>query len=150
MILELIEQLGGWSWVVAGLGLLVLELLAPGTIFLWFGVAAILTGGLALLTDFGWQVELIVFVVLAVVLVIGGRRLFSRDKAPGEQPFLNERAGRLIGTSYVLAEPIVQGHGRVRVDDSTWRVAGPDLPSGTRVKVVGADGSTLKVEAAGD
>ncbi|MHA1158306.1 MAG: NfeD family protein [Alphaproteobacteria bacterium] len=147
MIIELVERLGGWSWVAAGLILLALEVLLPGTVFLWFGVAAILTGVMALVTDFGWQVDVIVFVVLAAGLVIVGRRVFSREKSPGERPFLNDRAQRLVGTSYILAEPIVEGKGRIRVDDTNWRVFGPDLPSGTRVRIASADGAKLVVEA---
>ncbi len=149
MILQIVQQFGPWSWWVLGLVLLGLEILVPGNVFVWFGVAALLTGVLALFTAFGWQVELIVFVVLALVLVVAGRRLFARTTQPGEQPFLNDRAHRLVGSSYMLSEPIVDGHGQVRVDDTNWRITGPDLPSGTRVKVVDADGAVLKVEAAG-
>jgi inner membrane protein len=149
MILQVIEQLGPWSWMVFGLVLLALEIVVPGNVFVWFGAAALLTGVLALFTHFGWQVELIVFVVLAIVLVIAGRRIFARSSQPGEQPFLNDRAHRLIGNSYMLGEPIVDGHGQVRIDDTNWRVTGPDLPSGTRVKVTGADGAVLRVEEAG-
>ena len=147
MIVDLIGRFGAWSWVVAGIILLALEVLAPGTVFLWFGVAAILTGVLALVTDFGWQVDVIVFVALAAVLVVVGRRVFSREKSPGERPFLNDRARRLVGTSYVLAEPIVDGRGRIRVDDTNWRITGPDMPSGSRVRIASADGAKLVVEA---
>jgi membrane protein implicated in regulation of membrane protease activity len=149
MILTTIQQLGPWSWWVFGLILLGLEIVVPGNVFVWFGVAALLTGVLALLTDLGWQVELIVFVVLAVVLVIVGRRVFARSTQPGEQPFLNDRARRLVGSSYMLSAPIIDGHGQVRIDDTNWRIVGPDLPSGTRVKVIDADGAVLKVERAG-
>ena len=149
MILQIVHQLGPWSWWVLGLVLLGLEILVPGNVFVWFGVAALLTGVLALFTELGWQVELIVFVVLALVLVVAGRRLFARTTQPGEQPFLNDRAHRLVGSSYMLSAPIVDGHGQVKVDDTNWRVVGPDLPSGTRVKVVDADGAVLKVEKAG-
>ena len=148
MILQVIHQLGPWSWWVLGLILLGLEIVVPGNVFVWFGVAALITGVLALIADVGWQVELIVFVVLAVVLVIAGRRIFARQSQPGEQPFLNDRAHRLVGSTYMLPTPIVDGHGQVRVDDTNWRITGPDLPSGTRVKVVDADGAVLKVEKA--
>jgi membrane protein implicated in regulation of membrane protease activity len=148
MILETIRQLGPWSWWVVGLVLLALEIVVPGNVFVWFGIAAILTGALALFTDFGWQVELIVFVVLALVLVIVGRRAFARDAETSEQPYLNERANRLVGGTHVLAHPIVDGQGRIRIDDTNWRITGPDLPSGTRVRVTGADGSVLSVEKA--
>ncbi len=149
MILDLIDQLGPWSWWVFGLILLALEIIVPGNVFVWFGVAALITGGLALFANFGWQVELIVFVVLAVVLVVVGRRIFARASQPGEQPFLNDRAHRLVGSAYMLSVPIVDGRGQVRIDDTNWRITGPDLPSGTRIKVVDADGAVLKVEKAG-
>ena len=148
MILEAVRQLGPWSWLVLGLILLGLEIVVPGNVFVWFGVAALLTGVMALFTQFGWQAELIVFVLLSVVLVIAGRRVFARASQPGEQPFLNDRARRLVGSTYMLSAPIVDGHGQVRVDDTNWRITGPDLPSGTRVRVTGADGAVLKVEKA--
>ena len=72
------------------------------------------------------------------MLVIAGRRYFAARRSSSDQPLLNERAGRLVGQAYVLAEPIVDGHGRIRIDDSNWRVTGPDLPSGTRVRVTGS------------
>ena len=148
MIAAAVEQLGPWTWIIVGLLLLGLELLMPGNIAVWFGIAAILTGILALLTSFGWQVEWLFFCLSAVALVLAGRRLFAREKSPGERPFLNERGRRLVGTSYVLTDPIVNGRGTIRVDDTNWRVRGPDLPSGTRVRVAAADGPALTVEAA--
>lgn len=137
-------QLGTWNWLIAGLVLLGLELLAPGYFLLWFGVAALITGAFAFLTDFGWQVDVLVFVVLAVVLAIVARRYFSAQVA-GEQPLLNQRARRHVGTLHVLAEPIVGGQGRIRIDDTQWRIEGPDLPSGARVKVSDTDGAVLRV-----
>jgi membrane protein implicated in regulation of membrane protease activity len=146
---ETIEWLGAWTWFIGGVLLLILEVLAPGTFFLWFGVAAIVTGIVAMIHDFGWQTELILFAVLAIVFVVVGRRYFSYDSKRSDQPLLNERAARLIGRDFTLAEPIVGGTGKLRIEDSTWRIAGPDLPSGTRVRVTGHDGALLTVAAAG-
>ena len=145
MIGEFFRGLGAWNWAIAGVVLLGLEVLAPGNVFVWFGVAALLTGAVAFLADLGWQTELIIFVVLAVILVLAGRRLFARDRQPGEQPLLNDRAQRHVGGVYVLGEPIIDGKGRIKIDDTRWRVSGPDVPSGTRVKVVGVDGTVLTV-----
>jgi membrane protein implicated in regulation of membrane protease activity len=148
MIGNAIEWLGAWTWWIAGVVLLILEILAPGTFFLWFGVAAIVTGIVAMIHDFGWQTELILFAVLAVVFAVVGRRYFSYDSRRSDQPLLNERAARLIGRDFTLAEPIVGGMGKLRVEDSSWRISGPDLPSGTRVRVTGHDGALLTVVAA--
>src|SRR5690606_24903688 len=94
VILELVQSLGPWTWMIVGVLLLAAEIALPGNVLVWFGVAALLVGVLALLTDLAWQVELVVFAVLSVVLVLAGRRYFRRsDKS--EDPFLNRRADRL-------------------------------------------------------
>jgi inner membrane protein len=145
----LVSSLGVWTWWIVGVALLALEVFAPGNVFVWFGIAAILTGILAFFAELPWQTELLVFVVLAVVLAVAGRRYFARESGKSEQPHLNERAARLIGQSFVLAEPIVDGKGKLRIDDTNWRVTGPDLPSGTRVRITGNDGAVLSVGTAG-
>jgi membrane protein implicated in regulation of membrane protease activity len=145
VILDLANALGPWTWWIVGVILLGLEIFAPGNVFVWLGIAAILTGILGLAVELPWQTEALVFVVLAVVLAIAGRRYFARETTKSEQPLLNERAGRLIGQSFVLGEPIVDGQGRLRIDDSNWRITGPDLPSGTRVRITGSNGAVLSV-----
>ncbi|MBE2187453.1 MAG: NfeD family protein, partial [Rhodothermales bacterium] len=62
--------------------------------------------------------------------------------------FLNRRAEGFIGRVFVLDEPILAGVGRVRIDDSVWRIEGPDTAAGQAVKVVAVDGATLRVERA--
>ncbi|HZP19876.1 MAG TPA: NfeD family protein [Bauldia sp.] len=145
MILDILNQLGPWGWWILGIILLGLELVIPGSFFVWIGVAAIVTGVMSLFTDFTWQTQAIVFAVLSVVIVIAGRSYFARRGVRIDQPLLNQRAVRLVGRRIVLADPIVGGEGKVRIDDTVWRVAGPDVPSGTEVVVRGADGGVLLV-----
>ncbi|MES2030063.1 MAG: NfeD family protein, partial [Pseudomonadota bacterium] len=38
--------------------------------------------------------------------------------------------------------------GIVRIDDTVWRVSGPDTAAGTKVKIVKADGASLTVDVA--
>ena len=146
MIAGFVVALGAWRWVVLGLVLLALELIAPGTLLLWLGMAAIVVGALALLIDPGWQVEVVAFAVLGLAAAVGwwflGR---PNNAATSDRPMLNRRAERHVGKTFVLEAPILNGDGRVRIDDTLWRVHGPDLPSGTRVKVTAADGATLTV-----
>ncbi|MCB1486362.1 MAG: NfeD family protein [Bauldia sp.] len=144
MILELLDELGAWAWWVGGVVLLALEILLPGNVFVWFGIAAILTGVVALFTDLSWQLDLLIFAVLSLVLVIVGRRYFARSSA-SDEPHLNSRLDGMVGHVYVLHQPIVDGVGQIRVYDANWRVKGPDLPSGARVKVMGHDGAVLTV-----
>lgn len=149
MIEDFFNQMGPWTWVLIGLVLLVLEIFLslPGSIFLFTGIAALVVGAAALLFDWGWEYQLVTFGALSVILVVVGRRYFARRDRAAIDINLNERAAGLVGSSFILVDAIVDGSGgRVKVGDSTWRAVGPDTPSGTRVKVVGYDGTILRVE----
>jgi inner membrane protein len=146
MVIELVQDLGPWTWMIVGVALLALEIAAPGAFFLWFGLAAIAVGVLALFVAVPWQAQLLIFIVLASLIVLIGRRYFSRSGDEQVSTGLNQRGRRLVGTIVVLDKPIVDGQGRVRIDDTTWRVVGPNMPSGTRVRVIDTDGAVLRVK----
>jgi len=148
MLIELAGKLGAWIWLIFGVVLLALEIAAPGAFMLWFGLAAIVVGVLALLVVVPWQAQFILFVVLAILLVLVGRRYFSHSASNAVPSGLNARGRRLVGTIVVLDEPLVDGRGRVRIDDTAWRVTGANMPSGTRVRIVEADGALLSVKNA--
>ncbi|WP_068313288.1 NfeD family protein [Polycladidibacter hongkongensis] len=140
----------GWLWLSIGLVLMVLELAAPGAFLIWFGLAAVIVGLVVAtsLISIGWQMQLLLFALLALVLVVVGRRFFSGAKADdAKQSTVNDPSQRFVGTVVKLHEPIEHGRGRVQIGDSVWRVQGPDLASGCEVKVVAVEGTTLQVEA---
>ena len=147
-VIELIESLGIWNWWILGIVLLCIELVAPGTFMLWFGAAAIFVGLLSLVIDWSWQAQLITFGVASVISVGLSRVLVRRKPSEGEAPFLNRRADAIVGRRFELTEPIVNGRGRLSIDDSVWRIEGPDLPAGVEVAVTAAKGSRLIVERA--
>lgn len=146
--METIVALGAWSWMILAAILFVLELLAPGIFFVWFGLAAAVTGLIMFRYDIGWQWQLIWFCGLSLASVLLANKYLRKHPLESEQPLLNERAAQLIGHSFDLVDPIVNGRGSIRSGDTIWRVEGPELPAGTRIKVVGTDGSVLRVEPA--
>jgi membrane protein implicated in regulation of membrane protease activity len=96
-----------------------------------------------------WQLQLLMFAVFAAAAVPVWRRVArSNSGVSNSNPFLNKRAEAMIGRVFTLEKPIVDGTGTVRIDDTIWRVAGPDAPAGSRVRVVQADGASLTVAAA--
>lgn len=142
------EGIAYWHWWIAALLFLMLETFVPGAVFLWMGVSAAVVGLLALLLPaLGWQIEFVVFGVLAVVALFAWRR-FRPQKIAADQPTLNRRGHSYVGREFTLSEPIVNGVGVLRVDDSQWRINGADAPAGTQVRVVAVDGTTLRVEHA--
>jgi inner membrane protein len=148
-MIDYIVGLGPWSWIILGLVLMGLELAAPGVFFLWLGLAAMLTGVLDWAFGLSWQAAFLVFAILSVGAVVLGRMITRRPSEEDAGPdALNRRGHALIGRIFTLDSPIVEGSGRVRVDDSSWRVTGPDAGAGSKVRVVRVDGATLVVERA--
>ena len=147
--METLDQLIYWHWLILGVVLVILEVLAPGIIFLWLGIAALATGLVVLtIQDMGWQYQVLIFAGLSVVSVVSGRMWIKRHPTETDHPTLNRRGQQYIGRVFTLSEPIVNGTGKLRVDDTTWKINGSDLPAGTRVKVAQANGTVLQVEKA--
>ncbi|VAW74139.1 Putative activity regulator of membrane protease YbbK [hydrothermal vent metagenome] len=142
----MIETLGHWHWWTLAALLIILEVFAPGAFFLWLGVAAAAVGGVVYLyPDIDWEYQLLLFSVLSVISIVIWRKFFRSTPADTDQPHLNRRGEQYVGRVFTLDEPIADGIGKIRVDDSTWKVRGEDCSAGTRIEVTGVDGTILKV-----
>ena len=147
---SLVADLGAWNWLILAALLLALELMVPGVFLIWLGAAAAIVGLVALTFSIGWQLQLVLFGVLSIVLVLLVRRFYRRARVESDRPLLNRRALQHVGKAYVLQDPIIDGTGKVRIGDTVWSVRGPDLPKGVRVTVTRADGAVLFVERAAE
>ena len=146
---EMFSTLGTWNWLIFGLVLMALELLAPGVFLFWLGLAALLVGLLSFAFTPSWQLQILMFAVFAAAAVPVWRHFARRNAGFSKSnPFLNKRSDALVVRVFTLEKPIVDGAGTVRIDDTVWRVAGPDAPAGSRVRIVQADGARLTVAAA--
>ena len=138
-----------WHWWILALGLIILETIVPGTFFLWMGISAIVLGLIAwLVPSIGWETQVMLFAILSLVSIVGWRFWQRSHPDESDQPTLNRRGEQYIGRVFTLETSIENGFGKVRVGDSLWRVSGPELPAGTRVKVASVDGIVLVVDAA--
>ena len=138
---------GPWTWLTLGVALLAIEVLISGTFVLWwFGISAIVVGLMSLVVDLPWQLELVAFALLTLLLALAWWRLGGRAKDSINRSFLNRRTEAFIGRVFTLETPITDGRGTVRIDDTVWRVSGPDCPTGSRVRVTRVDGPLLMVE----
>ena len=143
-----IVSLGPWSWIIGGAILFALELAAPGAFMMWLGLAAALVGLLSFLIDWPWQAQGVAFAAFALASVPLWRRFARRTEPDEAQPFLNRRSEALVGRVFTLEKPIVDGVGTMRINDTIWRISGPDSPAGSRVRVAIANGADLRVEPA--
>jgi len=147
---QFLQELRFWHWFILGVLLLGLEIVLPGTFFLWMGVSAGIVGGILLIfPDFDWQNQVLVFAVFSVVALVAWRFWLKRHPVETADPTLNVRGAQYIGRVLVLANPIVDGVGKAKVGDSLWRVSTNvevNMPEGARVLVTGVEGATLVVE----
>ncbi len=136
-------------WLILGLVLIVLDLFNPGGYLLWLGAGALATallGWLGLEMNLVWQV--VVFGALSLAAILAYREWRRRNPRieASDRPLLNQRAAQRIGEVHVLVEPLHDGRGRLKIGDTYWVIHGPDMPVGTRVRVIGTDGIDLSVE----
>jgi membrane protein implicated in regulation of membrane protease activity len=135
-----------WHWWALGGLLVIVEVLAPGYMFLWFGVAAGLVGLLlAVWPGLGLSFQLLLYAGLLFLCAFGWRWYRRLRPVVSDQPELNRRGAQYLGRRFELVAPIVNGRGRIKVGDSSWVVAGPELPTGRIVEVVGVEGAVLQV-----
>lgn len=146
--MEFLSNLEYWHWLAIALVFFIIEMLAPGAIFLWFGAAAVVVGIIMLVaSDLTWQTQIILFSLLSVISLIAWR-LYVKKNPPSdnEYPTLNKRGEDLVGRVFTLDEDIVNNYGKIKVDDTMWKIRGEDLASGGKVRVTEVDGTVLVVK----
>lgn len=136
-----------WWWLSAGTVLMVLEIVTPGIFFMWIGIGAFITGGIAAAFPSASGSFLgVAFAVLSVISIYVGKKVIMK-KSGRSDPELNNRMSQYIGKIYPVYEPVINGRGKISVSDTLWlATAKTDIAAGTAVKVVGAHGTTLEVE----
>lgn len=146
-MIEYLAQIQFWHWWVLAVLLITLEILAPSTVLLWPGVSAAIVGIILLFADtMGWETQFLIFAVLSVASLLGWRAYARTLPVLDGQPGLNRRGQQYVGRTFILADPIVGGRGKLNIDDTIWSIVGENLDAGTEIKVTAIDGNSLKVE----
>ena len=136
-----------WYWWVIGFILLVLEILTPGYFFMWMAASGFVTGVMVFLVPAAsMNVQILIFSVLSVVAIIVWKFYGKKHPTESDQPLLNKRGVQYIGRVFNLYQPIKNGEGKIKVDDSIWKVHGEDCNINTKVKVVAIRGTVFDVE----
>ena len=145
-----IDQIEFWHWFIAAVVLITLEMVVlPAVVFLWMGIATGVVGLLLMLIPgLPFMAQIIIFTVIAVVSLVIHKRYLKNNPPSTDEPTLNRRGEQYVGRTFTLEEAIINGVGKIKVDDSIWKVMGEDMNKGGKVKVVGVDGTVFKVETA--
>ena len=144
---DLFGHLTNWHWFILAVILFVFEVFAPGAFFMWIAIAAAIMGLIiSMFSGMTWEYQLFLFSILSVASLFVWRKFAAGDTAVTDQPQLNKRGMQYVGRVFTLEEPIVNRYGRIRVDDTTWKIHGDDSEVGDTVKVLKIEGTVLLVE----
>ncbi len=147
-------------WVVGGIVLALLEIVVPGMVLVFLGVAALIVAGLIWLGVIdGWIPALTAWFVVSLVSLIVLRGLFQR-MMPGEEAWSSaDEDVDSFGQVVEVAETITKGepgdkgeYGRIRYRGTTWPAICYEhtLAAGSQAKLVYCDNLVWIVEALDD
>ncbi len=137
-----------WHWLILGAALLLLELFGTAGLLLWTGIAALLTALVVFMTEPGIYGQWELFALFSIGTTLGWFRLNKRNKPTADVTVLNRRTLRCIGTHTTLLDDVKLGKSRVRIEDTVWVISSDEeLKAGDAVKIVSADGTTLRVKS---
>jgi len=138
-----------WYWWALAAVLLVFEMMLPGVVFLFLAVGAAVCGLILLIAPgTGLELQLFVFAIVAVASAVLLRGPLRRLQGRSGEATLNERGQSMVGRTFVLDQPILNGRGRITLGDGSWIVTGPDMAAGAKVRVAAVTGTELRVEPA--
>jgi inner membrane protein len=145
--MEWLDQIEFWYWLIAAVVMIIIEMVLPAAYFLWMGISAFVVGLLIyVIPNMPVLIQVVIFGVLSIVSLVLYKRHKKTNPNESDQPNLNRRGEQYVGRSFTLEEAIVNGVGKVKVDDSIWKVKGDDMPAGMKVRVMSVDGTIFNVE----
>lgn len=138
-----------WQWWIFAVVLLILEVLLPGTVFLWMAVAAAVIGVLVfLMPSLSIPLAWTLFALLSVSSLLAWLSM-RRKRLPESPSNLNKRGQEYVGRVFTLTEPIVNGRGKLKIGDTLWTVEGDDCALGGRIEILAIDSGILKSRCVG-
>lgn len=139
-----------WFWMYLGAALMLLEILLPGFVVFFFGLAAVTVGlvKFAFFESFSLTWQFAAFSLLSILYIAVLRRwlkgIFMGESVDGPDSLAGDFVGRTGKVTEAIEPP---ASGRVEIGDAEWRATSENpLAAGTLVKVVSQQNITMKVE----
>ena len=134
------------NWIIAGILMIIIEILTPTFFIMWFGIGAFSASVVAYF-NLSWVYQILTFLIVSTVLVILTRPIAKRITGPSPRKIaIDEIVGKV---GIVLEDVDFEKGGIVKVGSDTWRaVVEKDvrIPKGSKIKVLRVEGTKLVVE----
>lgn len=131
------------NWLILGIFLVFIEILLPGVYVIWFGLAALVMGGVVALLPLSVVWQLALFALLSLISVLIGLKVYGFKKKNRPININKIRGSEYIGRRYILEAPVRNGEGRLSMGDSSWIIKGEDCEVGTQIEITDVSVNTL-------
>ncbi len=146
-MIDLLQSLTAWHWLILGVVLLGLELMIGSTYILWPAVSALIVGLLLFIAPMGWELQMLLFFLLSITTLVLGRTHLQSLVKGGAPSDLNDPGQALIGRQVKAVADFTGTEGRVELDDTQWsaRLEAGTALAGDLLRVESVCGATLIV-----
>ncbi|HJX71652.1 MAG TPA: NfeD family protein [Bacteroidales bacterium] len=135
-------------WFLIGLVLLVLELIVPGFVIIFFGAGAWVTAIVCLLFPIRINLQVGIFTLSSVLLLLLLRRYLRRQFFSEDKSVVETLTDEFIGKTAVVESDIKKGHpGKVSFKGTTWNaLSDVTIKKGQPVEIIGKESINLIVK----
>jgi membrane protein implicated in regulation of membrane protease activity len=129
-------------WFLAGIAVMLAELVVPGFVILFFGVGCWGAAAAAFLAPGAYSAQVLVFLIVSVASLLTLRKVAMRVFVGGSEGPESDDLGNVpIGARITLDQDLEAGRtGRVRFRGTLWdAVAEERIPAGSEAEITGVD-----------
>lgn len=144
MIDAIYDHTHAWAFIISGITLAFLELMAPRLFLALTGFILAIVGTILLFLELALPEALCMTFILVFVSILMSRPRYAWHNG-ADPPGMTPRPQRYIGKTFILAKDILDGCADLSIEGTWWPIVGPDVPMGTRVTVIDIEDGVLYV-----
>jgi len=134
-------------WFLVGLGLLLLELVLPGLVILFFGVGAWVTALVCAFTNINLNVQILIFLVASLLGLVLLRKYLKARFFNRSNKEIDDQLEEFIGHKAKVIDDFKDGEGKVEFKGTRWSARSNDpVAKGDWVIIRSKDSLTFNVE----
>ena len=134
-------------WFLIGLGLLLLELVLPGLVILFFGAGAWVTALACVIHDFNLNWQILIFLVASLLGLVLLRKYLKKKFFGRSNKEIDDQLEEFIGHKAKAIDDFRNGEGKVEFKGTRWTARSDDpVAKGDWVIIRSKDSLTFNVE----
>ena len=134
-------------WFLIGLGLLLLELVLPGLVILFFGIGAWITALVCAIADVNLNWQIFIFLIASLLGLVLLRKYLKRRFFSRTDKETQDQLEEFIGRKARAVEAFKDGAGRVEFKGTQWSARCDEpVSEGQWVTIQSKDSLTLNVK----